>query len=197
MNTDTETKKFNCEHCEGYFNAGKDNCKSCGFDLNSFNEPEDEDELIDDDDFKCDRCKKIYDQEHYISLDNDITGNTICEWCIDEYIKERGLEEEDLRSCDCCLEEQYKDGKIMRYENMVEQDNQEWWCEDCEKDKKPKEEPIKTMKVGKNKLMYYTGDETDIMNIRVIRFELIKKQKPNEPCACGSGKKHKKCCNAI
>jgi len=23
------------------------------------------------------------------------------------------------------------------------------------------------------------------------------KQKPNEPCACGSGKKHKKCCNCV
>lgn len=123
----------------------------------------DEEELPDEH-FKCDRCNAIKHCDEYVSLDNDPTGNTICDACIKEYVKENGLEVEE------------------EVEVEVE---------------KPKEEPIKTMKVGKDKLMYYTGDETDVMNIRVIRFELIKKQKPNEPCACGSGKKHKKCCNAI
>jgi hypothetical protein len=34
----------NCDDCRGYFDAGKDNCKTCGFDLNSYNQIDDDDD---------------------------------------------------------------------------------------------------------------------------------------------------------
>lgn len=52
-------------------------------------------ECLDDEDFKCDRCKAVKHQDHYITLNNDHSGNTICDECIPAYVKENGLEESD------------------------------------------------------------------------------------------------------
>ena len=38
-----DDKQFNCSCCIGYFEAGKDNCRECGFDMNQWNEPEESD----------------------------------------------------------------------------------------------------------------------------------------------------------
>lgn len=37
-----------CSDCAGYFDAGKDTCKTCNFDLNSYNKPEEEEETDDE-----------------------------------------------------------------------------------------------------------------------------------------------------
>lgn len=58
------------------------------------NDSDDEEELPDEH-FKCDRCKAVKHCDEYVSLDNDTSGNTICEECIKPYIKENGLEESD------------------------------------------------------------------------------------------------------
>jgi len=42
------TNDFRCGMCEGYFQAGKDFCKNCGFDLNSFNVPKVEEDSDDE-----------------------------------------------------------------------------------------------------------------------------------------------------
>ena len=42
--SDDEEHIGNCDDCRGYFDAGKDNCKTCGFDLNSYNEIDDDDD---------------------------------------------------------------------------------------------------------------------------------------------------------
>ena len=42
--SDDEERIGNCDDCRGYFDAGKDNCKTCGFDLNSYNEIDDDDD---------------------------------------------------------------------------------------------------------------------------------------------------------
>jgi len=39
-----DDKQFNCACCLKWFNEGKDNCKKCGFDLNKWNEIEEEEE---------------------------------------------------------------------------------------------------------------------------------------------------------
>ena len=52
-------------------------------------------EELPDEHFKCDRCKAVKHCDEYVSLDNDTSGNTICEECIPEYVKENGLEDED------------------------------------------------------------------------------------------------------
>jgi hypothetical protein len=42
----------------------------------------------DDDHFVCDECRCLKDKEHYVSVDDDDSGNTICEDCVDQYIAE-------------------------------------------------------------------------------------------------------------
>jgi hypothetical protein len=42
----------------------------------------------DDDYFICDECRCLKDKEHYVSVDDDDSGNTICEDCVDQYIEE-------------------------------------------------------------------------------------------------------------
>jgi hypothetical protein len=42
--SDEEQHIGNCDDCRGYFDAGKDNCKTCGFDLNSYDEIDDDDD---------------------------------------------------------------------------------------------------------------------------------------------------------
>ena len=42
VDLEEEERHFGCDKCEYYFNEGKDHCKSCGFDLNIFNKPEEE-----------------------------------------------------------------------------------------------------------------------------------------------------------
>lgn len=37
-------KQFNCAYCIGCFEAGKDNCRECGFDMNQWNETEETDD---------------------------------------------------------------------------------------------------------------------------------------------------------
>lgn len=44
-------KVGNCSDCPEYFDAGKDNCKTCDFDLNSYNKPDESDE---DEECDCD-----------------------------------------------------------------------------------------------------------------------------------------------
>lgn len=39
---DEEEKIGNCSDCPGYFQAGKDNCKTCDFDLNAYNKSAEE-----------------------------------------------------------------------------------------------------------------------------------------------------------
>jgi hypothetical protein len=58
------------------------------------------------------------------------------------------------------------------------------------------ENEIKKTKIGDKMFLYFIGDESDPMNMKVLHFEAIVKikQKPNEACSCGSGKKYKKCC---
>ena len=38
----------------------------------------------DDDKFTCDRCNCVKDREHYVSVDGDVSGDTICDECVDE-----------------------------------------------------------------------------------------------------------------
>jgi hypothetical protein len=150
MNATTETKKFNCEHCEGYFNAGKDNCKSCGFDLNSFNEPEDDE--LPDEHFKCDRCNEIKHCDFYVSLDNDPTGNTICGLCIKDYVKECGYEEDS-------------DEEDIEEEVEVE---------------KPKEEPIKKMNANNLSWNEMPDTHPDKIEHNTITAEVNKMVKDNK-----------------
>lgn len=44
-------------------------------------------------------------------------------------------EDEDLRTCDKCGEDRYKNGELMRYDNMVEnEEKDEWYCKGCADD---------------------------------------------------------------
>jgi len=69
---------------------------------------ESDDEELEDEHFKCDRCKAVKHCDHYITLNNDHSGNTICDECIPEYVKENGLEEdsddeeEETPTCGFC-----------------------------------------------------------------------------------------------
>lgn len=50
--------------------------------LEIINDDEDDDE--DDDKFTCDKCNCVKDREHYVSVDGDVSGDTICDECVDE-----------------------------------------------------------------------------------------------------------------
>jgi hypothetical protein len=107
---------------------------------------EDDDESFDDDHFKCDRCKVIKDCEEYISIDNDPSGNTICEQCLKAYIKERGLEDsdsededsddedsddEDVLCCERCGYEDYKNEEGEWTEVLTHTESDRVFCKKC------------------------------------------------------------------
>lgn len=50
--------------------------------------------LCNDDNFTCDKCKCVKDREYHISVIGDESGNTICDECVDQYMKENGFENE-------------------------------------------------------------------------------------------------------
>jgi len=56
-----------CSDCAGYFDAGKDNCKTCDFDLNSYNKPEETDDEDEDPEFTCDTCDCALDPNDLIN----------------------------------------------------------------------------------------------------------------------------------
>lgn len=78
---------MNCEMCEGYFQAGKDFCKSCGFDLNSFNK---EEEWV----HTCDTCGYDLDQNDLIHGYHDQSVYQ-CAECYDKDKEEDEEEEEE------------------------------------------------------------------------------------------------------
>ena len=68
---------------------------SKGEELPESDDEESEEELLDDELFKCDKCGAIKDREHHVTLSHDNNGNTICDECVPEYVKENGLEDSD------------------------------------------------------------------------------------------------------
>jgi hypothetical protein len=69
-----DDKQFNCACCLKWFNEGKDNCKKCGFDLNKWNEIDEEEEqpkII------CQYCKR---NEKECDEQTENEKNPITEW---------------------------------------------------------------------------------------------------------------------
>jgi hypothetical protein len=77
--------------CCGCF-ADNDEVYVSSKDRNSCDEYDSDD--MSEEDFKCDRCKKVKHQDHYISIPNDDSGNTICDKCVEAYVKENKIPEE-------------------------------------------------------------------------------------------------------
>lgn len=74
----------------GGFNKDDDqHFKDCGCNMRVDCDCADDD---DDDNFTCDVCKCVKDREYYISVIGDESGNTICEECVDQYMKDNGFE---------------------------------------------------------------------------------------------------------
>jgi hypothetical protein len=46
------------------------------------------------------------------------------------FYEEEDEDDEELRSCDCCNADRYKNGYLMRYSNLIERDG-EYVCKDC------------------------------------------------------------------
>lgn len=82
-----------CDDCAGYFDAGKDTCKTCHFDLNSYNKPEEEEETDDEDEPEC--CGKHCDEtkglkkamcfnRYYENETDMVTEQLVCDKCFDD-----------------------------------------------------------------------------------------------------------------
>jgi hypothetical protein len=87
MNCD---KIGNCDQCPRWFDEGKDFCKCCGFDLNSYNKPEEEEEeeaRMEEE--ECVLCGGFCSDDYQA----DVEGNeeTVCEDCF-----------ERLEKCEMC-----------------------------------------------------------------------------------------------
>ena len=66
---------FKCEMCEGYFQAGKDFCKKCGFDLNSFNVVEDKRELLNEMKPQLNTALTSYTKEQLYKILTNLSSN--------------------------------------------------------------------------------------------------------------------------
>ncbi len=78
-----------CAYCRVFFEQGKDNCKECGFDLNSWNKEEEED-LPTCCGKNCDETKGLklgmgWNLYHFTTADM-ITEQLWCENCANEYM---------------------------------------------------------------------------------------------------------------
>jgi len=72
MNTE-----MNCEMCEGYFQAGKDFCKKCNFDLNSLNKIETFWEMMEERIAKGELCGDCHNDTDECSCNDEVK----CESC--------------------------------------------------------------------------------------------------------------------
>ena len=81
------------ECCKQYYTYRNDNCNCDGWDC-GFCNPQSDDDEFPDEHFRCDRCKAVKHEDYYISISNDPSGNTICDVCIKDYVKERGIIED-------------------------------------------------------------------------------------------------------
>lgn len=93
MNCD---KIGNCDQCPKWFYEGKDFCKSCNFDLNSYNQPEEEE---DDDCVECFDCEEVIDRDDSWMVpqsDNNAKLVCVCNSC-NEDRKFWDEEEEDAQ----------------------------------------------------------------------------------------------------
>lgn len=88
MNCD---KIGNCDQCPRWFDEGKDFCKCCGFDLNSYNKPEEEEDEEEArmEEEECVLCGGFCSDDYQA----DVEGNeeTVCEDCF-----------ERLEKCEMC-----------------------------------------------------------------------------------------------
>lgn len=72
---------MNCEMCEGYFQAGKDFCKKCGFDLNSFNVIEDKRTLLREMNTQLKTALTSYTKEQLYKILTNLSSNWVMkEW---------------------------------------------------------------------------------------------------------------------
>ena len=106
-----------CAYCRVFFEQGKDNCKECGFDLNSWNKEEEKEEAI-----YCYTCK----EEAYIYCDTCGCADCCeCLWCFDCQEVITGnirTDDEGKNYCDDCLFEKWD----------KEEEKEELCCECCE-----------------------------------------------------------------
>jgi hypothetical protein len=73
-----EVPELPCPDCRRWFDEGKDNCKSCDFDLNSFNKVEEEEEDSDDSwEPECCKCGTTTDTKGMGGVEH---REDLCEW---------------------------------------------------------------------------------------------------------------------
>jgi len=115
MNCD---KIGNCDQCPRWFDEGKDFCKSCGFDLNSYNQPEEEEEE------RCYTCEKLQSElgEPLIYYENPRQGFLYCEDCYAKLEDSTKDEEEECVLCGGFCSDDYQ---------ADVEGNEETVCEDC------------------------------------------------------------------
>jgi len=86
------------------------------------------------DKFRCETCYKVCDWEVKVEPDEDENADDeVCYDCYMKSVDDKDEDEEELRTCDCCGKDKYTDGSLMKYSNMVEQEQeQEWFCKVCD-----------------------------------------------------------------
>lgn len=115
MNENPAYKFFeerDCAYCREYFDQGKNNCKECGFDLNSWNQQE-----------ECVMCKN--EKTNYKEAQFDGLTFYICSDCEGDFVNPPKEE----CSCNCW---DIADSECECVCHSQEENNNYWQCEECE-----------------------------------------------------------------
>jgi hypothetical protein len=75
-----------CAYCRAFFDAGKDTCKECGFDLNSWNQIE---ELQEEEECKCEECGTTKNIAEYWWIEAKNQKWVLCEECGEKQEQEK------------------------------------------------------------------------------------------------------------
>lgn len=74
-------KQFNCDYCIACFENGKDTCRKCGFDMNQWNEVQDEEEDEEEEEENtCEICAKVSEEVGLSCGENGIEMK-VCKQC--------------------------------------------------------------------------------------------------------------------
>ena len=145
----------NCDQCPRWFDEGKDFCKSCGFDLNSYNQPEEE----------CVLCGGFCSDDYQA----DVEGNeeTVCEDCFErlEKCEMCGDATDEEEWCDIQADVLYCSHCKAKHQATIAK------CEAIVKSSESQEEALAKYLESKAKAVAYNPLE-EIARIERIRAEL-------------------------
>jgi hypothetical protein len=108
--------EFQCAECAGYFEAGKDECRSCGMDLTVYNNPEEEEEE------ECCNCWEFADCECKCECHDD----DHCEMCHIKTTEETGREWTDYNGTDILYCDECYDRMTARQKEKEEKELKEY-----------------------------------------------------------------------